>query len=97
MSWASGGPNTPQRNRYNLPDLMRAMPVKESIKMEGSQTKWRWERGWRDLVRLGLLMRRMALDWILSRRQIVDLGALPQTWEQYSKEGRIWDLYIDRR
>ena len=20
-----------------------------------------------------------------------------QTWEQYSKEGRIWDLYIDRR
>ena len=20
-----------------------------------------------------------------------------QTWEQYSKEGQIWDLYIDRR
>ena len=21
-------------------------------------------------------------------------GALPQTWEQHSSEGRIWDLYI---
>ena len=45
-------------------------------------------------MRLGLLMRRMALDWTLSRRQRVDFGAPPQTWEQYSKEGRIWDLYI---
>ena len=45
----------------------------------------------------GLLMRRMALDWTLSRRQRVDFGAPPQTWEQYSNEGRIWDLYIDRR
>ena len=36
-------------------------------------------------------------DWTLSRRQRVDFGAPPQTWEQYSKEGRIWDLYIDRR
>ena len=48
-------------------------------------------------MRLGLLMRRMALDWTLSRRQRVDFGAPPQTWEQYSKEGRIWDLYIERR
>ena len=48
-------------------------------------------------MRLGLLMRRMALDWNLSRRQRVDFGAPPQTWEQYSKEGRIWDLYIVRR
>ena len=47
-------------------------------------------------MRLGLLMRRMTLDWTLSRRQRVDFGAPPQTWEQYSKEGRIWDLYIDR-
>ena len=31
-------------------------------------------------------MRRMALDWTLSRRQRVDFGAPPQTWEQYSKE-----------
>ena len=45
-------------------------------------------------MRLGLLMRRMALDWTLSRRQRVDFGIPPQTWEQYSKEGRIWDLYI---
>ena len=37
------------------------------------------------------------LDWTLSRRQRVDFGAPPQTWEQYSKEGRIWDLHIDRR
>ena len=47
-------------------------------------------------MRLGLLMRRMALDWTLSRRQRVDFGAPLQTWEQYSNEGRIWDLYIDR-
>ena len=34
-------------------------------------------------MRLGLLMRRMALDWTLSRRQGVDSGAPPQTWEQF--------------
>ena len=49
------------------------------------------------MVRLGLLMRQRALDWTLSRSQRVDFGAPPQTWVQYSKEGRIWDLYIDRR
>ena len=65
--------------------------------MERSPTKRRWERGWSDLARLGLLMRRMALDWTLSRRQIVNFGAPPQTWEQYSKEGRIWDLQIAKR
>ena len=32
MSRASGGPDTPQRNRNNIPDLLRAMPVKESVK-----------------------------------------------------------------
>ena len=31
-----------------------------------------------------------------SRRQRVDIGAPPQTWKQCSKEGRTWDLYIDR-
>ena len=65
--------------------------------MERSPTNRRWERGWRDLARLGLLMRRMALDWTLSRRQRVDYGAPPQMWEQCSKEGRIWDLYIVRK
>ena len=50
----------PQRNRNDIPDLLRAMPVKVSV-------------SWRDLVRLGLLMRQMALDWTLSRRQRVDL------------------------
>ena len=43
-----------------------------------------------------MMMRRIALDWTLSRRQRVDFGAPPQTWEQYSEKGRIWDLYIDR-
>ena len=65
--------------------------------MERSPAKRLRERSWRDLVRLGLLMRRMALDWTLSRRQRVDFGAPPQAWKQYSTEGRIWDLYIDRR
>ena len=46
---------------------------------------------------LGLLMRRMALDWTLSRRHRVDFGAPSQTWGQYSREGRIWDLYIVRK
>ena len=40
-------------------------------------------------MRLGLLIRRMALDWAFSKRQGVDYGAPPQTWEQYSKEGQI--------
>ena len=47
-------------------------------------------------MRLGLFMRQMALDWTLWRRTRVDFGAPPQTWGQYSKEGRIWDLYIVR-
>ena len=65
--------------------------------MERSPSKLRWERGWRDLMRLGLFMRRVDLDWNLSRRQRVDFGAPPLNWEQYSKEGWIWDLYIGRR
>ena len=32
-SWASGGPDTPQRNWNNVPDLLRAMPVKVSAKV----------------------------------------------------------------
>ena len=32
MSRASGGSDTPQRNRNNLPDLLRTMPVKVFIK-----------------------------------------------------------------
>ena len=39
-------------------------------------------------------MRHIALDWTLSRRLREDLGVPPQTWEQYSREGRICDLYI---
>ena len=62
--------------------------------MERSATRRRWERDCRELVRLGLLMRRIALDWTLSRRLREDLGAPPQTLEQYFREGRIWDLHI---
>ena len=66
--------------------------MKVSAKMERSPTNGRWERVSRDLVRLGFSIRRIALDLTLSRRQGVDFGAPPETWEQYSKEGQIWDL-----
>ena len=62
--------------------------------MEISATRRQWERDWRELVRFGLLMRRIAVDWTLSRRWREDVGAPPQTGQQYSREGRIWDLYI---
>ena len=45
-------------------------------------------------MRLGLLMRKMALDWTLSSIQRVDFGATLQTWEHYANDGRLWDLYI---
>ena len=32
MSRASGGPDTPQKNRNDISDLLRAMPVKASVK-----------------------------------------------------------------
>ena len=32
MSRASGGPNTPQNDRNYIPDLLRATPVKVSLK-----------------------------------------------------------------
>jgi len=62
--------------------------------MEKLSTRRQWERDCKELVRLGLLMSRVALDWTLSRRWREDLGAPPQTWEQFSREGRILDLYI---
>jgi len=37
------------------------------------------ERDCRELMRFGLLMRRIALDWTLSRRWREDLGAPPKT------------------
>ena len=36
-------------------------------------------------------MKWIVLDWTLLKRWREDLGAPPQTWEQYSREGRIWD------
>ena len=47
--------------------------------MERSATRRRWERDCRELLTLGLLMRRIALDWTLSTKSRADLGALPQT------------------
>ena len=32
MSRVSGGPDTPQRNWNDIPNLLRAMPVKVSVK-----------------------------------------------------------------
>ena len=32
MSQASGSPGMPQRNRNNIPDLLRAMPLKVFVK-----------------------------------------------------------------
>ena len=31
MSWASGGPDKSQSNRNNIPDLLRARPVNNSL------------------------------------------------------------------
>ena len=42
-------------------------------------------------------MRRMALDWTFSRRQIVDLGAQPQTWENgiFQEDGVVIVIIIN--
>ena len=73
MSRLFGVPDTPQRNRNNIPDLLRAMPLKLSVEDEKTcnQTTMR-ERGSRDLARLRLLIRGMALDWTSSRRKRVE-------------------------
>ena len=64
----------PQRNRNNVPHLLRAIPVKVSL--EDGKISNKTTMG-KKLERFGLLMRRMALDWTLSRRQRVDFGAPP--------------------
>ena len=79
MGRASGGSNTPHWIRNNIIDFLRAMSMKIAVKMERSATRRRWERDCRELVEFGLLMRRIALDWTLSRRLREDLGAPPQT------------------
>jgi len=64
--------------RNNILDFLRAMH-------EHSGRKWKDlqqdddERDCRELMRFGLLMRRIALDWTLSRRWREDLGAPPKT------------------
>ena len=48
--------------------------MEESVKnLEHSDTAPM--RGWRGFARLQLLMRRLPLDWILSRSHMEDLGA----------------------
>ena len=39
MNRASGDPDTPQRNWNNIPDHLRTMPVKLSVKMERSPSE----------------------------------------------------------
>ena len=34
VGFVSGGSDTPQRNRNNTPDLLKAMPVKVTVKDE---------------------------------------------------------------
>ena len=54
MSRASGGPEKPQRNENDIPEPLRAMPVKVSIN-DGkirNQTMMRKRLEWFGLVRL---------------------------------------------
>ena len=95
----SGCSNIPNWTRNDVPDLQRAMsPMKISIengKICNQATMGeRLKRIGEVWIRFGLLMIRIALDGILSRRWREDLGAPPQIWEQYSKEGRIRYLHI---
>jgi len=47
--------------------------------MERSAARQRWERDCRELLRFGLLMRGIAIEWTQSRRWREDLVAPPQT------------------
>ena len=51
----------PQRKWNNIPDLLRTMSVKVSVKDGKISNQTTVGRGWRYLVRLGLSMRRMTL------------------------------------
>ena len=86
MCRASGRSNMPHWIRNDILDFLRAMSVKIAVEMERSATRRRCERDCRELVRFGLLMRRIALDWTLSRRWREDVETPPQSWEQYSRE-----------
>ena len=72
MSRAYGCSEMPQINKNHLPDLLRTMPVKVSIKYGKLSNKTTIGKRLERLMRLGLLVRRKALDWTLSRRQRVD-------------------------
>ena len=94
MGIASGGSNTPHWIRNDILDFLRAMSVKIAVENGKICKKTTWERDCTELLRFGLLKRRITLDWALSRRWREDLEGPPQTREQYSRVGRIWDLYI---
>ena len=77
---AFGGSNTPHWIGSNILDVQRGLSVK--IAVENGKIYNKTTMGeTRELVRFGLLMKRIALEWILSRRWREDLAAPPQTWE----------------
>ena len=94
---ASGCSKKPNWTRNDVLDLQRAISMKTSEKRERSATRRRWERDWRELVRFGLLMRRMDLDWTLSRRWREDLGHHPRygSRTQEKVESEIFIYLID--
>ena len=81
-------------NRNDIPDLMRAMPVKASVKGGKICSSATMRKMFERLARLRLLMRRMALDWTLSRRQkAITFDARGQSRVSISKE-RTNDIYL---
>ena len=70
MGRAFCGSNMPHWIRNNILDFLRAMSVKKRQKKERYATRRRWERDCRELVRFGLLMRRIALSRISTRRKM---------------------------
>ena len=73
MDRASGGSSTPYWIRNNILEFQRAMSMKIAVENGKIALIRRWERYCRELVRFGLLMRRIALHWTLSRRWRADL------------------------
>ena len=73
MGRASGGSGTSHWNRNDIPDFQGAIFMIVSIENGKICNQMTMRRDWRDLVRIGLLIRQMVLDWTLSRRQREDL------------------------
>ena len=65
----------------------REQSMKISIKMQR-----RFVKKTGGLAKFGLLIKQMALDWTLPRRQSKVLGVPLQPWEQHSRDEWIQDL-----